>query len=260
MRDFLVHLFQTPENSALDITLFSVWHIMYVLLILGGTAAVVLLFRHKDGETHRRALNVLALFPIALYALDFLVMPLAYGEIHVDKLPFHFCTLLSILILPIQFCKRLDFWREPIAVLCIVTSLMYLCYPGTAIGDISPFCYRVVQTFLYHGCVFLYGVASVAFGAVRFDWKRIWRAAVVIIAVFGWAALGNAAYSTEDHLYDWGFIAGHTFPFVPKALMPLAVFAAVFGMVCIIYGIYYGACALEKQASVKECQRQHKAC
>ncbi len=259
MRNILIHLFQTPENSVHDITLFSIWHIMYILLILGGTVAVVLMFRHKDAETHRRVLCVLALLPIALYALDFFVMPLAYGEIQIDKLPFHFCTLLSILILPIQFWKKIAPWREPIAVLCIVTPLMYLCYPGTAIGDISPFCYRVVQTFLYHGCVFLYGVASVALGAVRLDWRHLWRSAAVIVAVFCWASLGNAVYSTADHLYDWGFIAGHTFPFVPKALMPVAVFAAVFGMVCIIYGIYYGACALEERANGKACRR-HRVC
>lgn len=249
MRDFLINIFQTPENSSIDITLFSVWHILYVALILAATACVVLLFQTKSEGAKKRLFTVLALLPIGLYAADYLIMPLAYGAIDIDKLPFHFCTLLSILILPVQFGHSFSFWKEPIAVLCIVTPLMYLCYPGTAIGDISPFCYRVIQTFLYHGCVFLYGVAVVVLGESKLAWCRVWRSAVLIALILCWAALGNAAYSTEDHLYDWGFVAGHTFPFIPKVLMPVAVFAAIFGMVCIIYGLYYDANALKKKKS-----------
>ncbi len=252
MRDFLIKLLQTPETSTIDITLFSVWHILYVILILGITAAIVLFFRNRSIESCQRLLSVLSVLPIALYAADYLIMPLAYGAIDIDKLPFHFCTLLSILILPIQFVNPNSFWREPVTALCIVTPLMYLCYPGTAIGDIPPFCYRVIQTFLYHGCVFLYGVASVALGAVRLEWRHLWRSGVLIALILCWAALGNAAYSSEAHSYDWGFIAGHTFPFIPKLLMPIVVTAAVFGLVCIIYSISYALNALQKKRAAQE--------
>ena len=242
MRDALIHLLQTPEESAFDITLFSVWHILYVVLILGAVLFLSLFFARKAESTKRRLVNVLAILPICIYVLDFFAMPLAYGEIDVDKLPFHFCTLLSVLILGVQFGdgKHATFWRESVTVLSIVTPLMYLCYPGSALGGISPFCYRVIQTFIYHGVVFAYGVVSLAMGRTTFHFKKIWKAALLIALILCWSAFGNAAYSSPEHTYDWGFIAGGTFPFVPKPLMPIVVLACVFGMCATIYGIYYG--------------------
>lgn len=246
MRDFLTTLLKTPDESPFEITLFSLWHMLYVVVILGVTLFLCLFFKKKSDSTQHQLTNVLAILPISLYFADYLLMPLAYGAIDIDKLPFHFCTMLSLLILPIQFGhgKTANFWREPITALSIVTPLMYLCYPGSAIGDITPFCYRVIQTFLYHGAVFAYGVASVSLHRTELRRKNIWRSAVLICAFIIWASFGNAAYSTEDHHFDWCFVTGSTFPFIPSPIMPLAVLACVFGMVAIIYAISYGLHAL----------------
>ncbi len=239
MRELLVSLVSTPENSRFDITLFSIWHILYVVLILGAALFVALLFRTRSRSAQTALLNFLAGLPMMPYVADFFLMPLAYGSIDVDKLPFHFCTLLSILVLFVRYGNKLRFFKEPIIVLSVVTALMYLCYPGTAIGDISPFCYRVIQTFLYHGSVLTFGLASLVLEDTVLDIRRMWRALPLIGCILAWAAFGNAAYSTEAHAYDWCFITGATFPFIPKALMPLTVLGAVFGMVAVIYGIYY---------------------
>ena len=43
----------------------------------------------------------------------------------------------------------------------------------------------------------------------------------------------------DGHHYDWFFITGSTFPFVPEWLMPFAVFFAVYGMCALIYLINF---------------------
>ena len=253
MRDFLINLLRTPDQAPIEITLFSVWHILYVVLILGVTLFLCLFFQKRSDAAKKRLTDVLAILPVALYALDYLAMPLAYGEISVDKLPFHFCTMLSLLIPPIHFGngRAVDFWREPITVLALVTSMMYFCYPGSAIGDITPFCYLVIQTFLFHGCVFVYGVLSLSTGKASLSWKRLWRCALLIGLFIVWASFGNAAYSSEAHHFDWCFITGSTFPFIPSLLMPLVVLGAVFGLCTAIYAIYFGCRAF--------CQRKKES-
>lgn len=56
-----------------------------------------------------------------------------------------------------------------------------------------------------------------------------------------WAFFGNYAYLgiPDGHHYDWFFITGSTFPFVPEWLMPFAVFFAVYGMCALIYLINF---------------------
>ena len=249
MRDFLIHLLRTPDESPIEIALFSVWHILYVVLIFGATLFLCLFFQKRSETAQKRLTDVLAILPVSLYALDYLAMPLAYGEISIDKLPFHFCTMLSLLILPIHFGsgRAVAFWREPITVLALVTSMMYLCYPGSAIGDVTPFCYHVIQTFLFHGCVFAYGVLSLSTGKVLLSWKHLWRCALLILLFIAWASFGNAAYSSEAHHFDWCFISGSTFPFIPSPLMPLVVLGAVFGLCAAIYAIYFGCRAFSKR-------------
>jgi Ca2+/Na+ antiporter len=61
-----------------------------------------------------------------------------------------------------------------------------------------------------------------------------------------WATIGNLSYNTSylgndpnaSH-YDWLFLTGTTFSFIPPYLMPLASMAAIFGVVMCLYGIYY---------------------
>ena len=247
MRDFFVNLFQTPAEAKPEITLFSIWHILYVVIILGAILFLALLFRKLSQKAQNRLILALTMLPIGLYAADFFIMPLAYGNIDVDKLPFHFCTMLSILILFVQFGKPFGFMREAVTALAIVTPMMYLCYPGSALGGITPFCYQVIQTFLYHGAVMAWGVCSVVLGKSTLRFKNIWKPLLLICAFLAWGSFGNAVYSTTEHHYDWCFVTGSTFPFIPKLLMPLAVLGAVGGLVAAIYGISYAIRAIYRK-------------
>ncbi len=100
---------------------------------------------------------------------------------------------------------------------------------------------KVIQTFVYHGLMFAWGFLSVSLKAVSFNFREIWKEAVGIVILIAWAFLGNYAYGgiPEGHHYDWFFITGSTFPFIPPWLMPFVVFAAVYGMCVLIYLIDY---------------------
>ena len=241
MRDFMLKLFSWGGGP--EITLFSIWHIMYILLIVGATIGVAFAIKNKSEKTKTVVLNILATATIATYIMDFFIMPLNRfnGDetrqlIDIDKLPFHICTFIGIMSVFAQFntkAKKCSSFKEVVACLAIVSSLMYITYPGSALGDVGTFSYKVVQTFLFHGCLFAWGVLTLTTGSASLKFKNIWKQAVGILIVMLWATIGN--YSYDD--YNWFFLKESIFPFIPDAAMPLAVFGAVFAMCVIIYSI-----------------------
>ena len=240
MRNFLVKMFQNPGGPEID--LFSIWHIMYIVLIVGLTIGLAFIIKNKSQKVKDVVLKVLAIAAILTYIADLFIMPLARtdGQIDLDKMPFHICTFIGIMIPFAQFSSRAqkgNSFREVVTCLAIVASTMYITYPGSALGDIGTFSYKVVQTFVFHGFVFSWGVLSLTTGAVTLNFKNIWKQAVGILIIIAWAAYGNNVYSSEARSFDWFFITGSTFPFVPTWLMPIVVLVAVFAMCAIIYSI-----------------------
>ncbi|MGM9858240.1 MAG: hypothetical protein ACI311_03215 [Bacilli bacterium] len=138
----------------LDISLFSIWHILWIVLIIGFAFLGYFLLRNKEEKTKTLVLNVLACLLIGIYILDFFIMPFSQGKIDIDKLPFHFCTLTAVFIPFAQFNKKFKPIKNVIVCFAIVSSLMYITYPGSALGGISPFAYKVIQTFLFHSFEF----------------------------------------------------------------------------------------------------------
>lgn len=241
MRDFLLKMFHFEGGP--EITLFSIWHIMYIVLIVGLTIGLAFIIKNKTEKTKNITLNIIAISAIAIYIADFFIMPLNRynGDptrqlVDIDKLPFHICTFISIMIPFAQFnkaAKKGTSFREVVACLAIVSSLMYMTYPGSAIGEIGTFSYKVVQTFAFHGLVFSWGVLSLTTGSITLKFKNIWKVAIGILIIMAWATFGNIAYAD----YNWFFLVNAPFPFVPNSLAPLAVFAGVFAMCAIIYCI-----------------------
>lgn len=240
MSEFFKLIFGTTSGSA-EITLFSVWHILWIVIIIGLSFCGYFFLRNKSEHAKTVTLNVLAYLVIGTYVLDFFIMPFSQGKIDIDKLPFHICTLTGIFIPFVQFNDRFKPIKSVICCFAIVSSLMYVTYPGSALGGVTPWCYKVIQTFVYHGLVFAWGFLSVSLKAVSFNFREIWKEAVGIVILIAWAFLGNYAYGgiPEGHHYDWFFITGSTFPFIPPWLMPFVVFAAVYGMCVLIYLIDY---------------------
>ncbi len=238
MRDFLIKVLSWKEGK-IEIGLFSIWHFLYLFIIAAAIIGAAFLLRGKSNETKKKTLDILSVVVLASYIVDFMLRPFLRSDftLEIDKLPFHICTLMSIVGCIAQFSKN-DKFKEVAVVLAMAGCLMYLTYPGAALGGISPFCYKVVQTMLYHGALLAWGVLSLTTGQVKLHTKNMWLALIGLVLVILWAGLGNICYNGGEEHWDWFFLTGTTFPFVPKALMPFAVLVAVYGVIACFYLIY----------------------
>ena len=244
MKEFFAWLF-SENHSDWEIGLFDGWHFLYLLVIFGGTLFLSLWGR-KRPEKKTKLQSLMAYLTVGLYVIDFFIMPLSdsYDGISAYKLPFNICTIMAVLVPFVQFNPKLAKLRQPVVTLSIASSLMWMCYPGTALGGQPPFCYIIFQTFMYHGCLFCWGVLNLAYGDVICSFRKIWKEFVGILMILVWAAFGNAVY---DRGYNWFFIETSIFPFLPDKIMPLMVVFSVFGVCIVIYGAYFALTALGKK-------------
>ncbi len=257
MRDFFLKLF-SENNSNMSITLFSFWHFFYLLLILGGALALYLIFRNKSEKTRNRVVNIFAYLTIGLYIADFFFMPLSdtFGfRMSEDKLPFHICTLMAVFVPFAQFNKKFEPIKKTIIILGITGSLMWMVYPGSALGGQPPFSYVVFQTFMYHGFLFIWGVLSMSLGKEKLNIKECWKEAVGIAIMFVWASFGNAVY--DGH--NWLFIKESIFPFISDSVIPFVSVASIYLVALAIYGMYYLITWLDKKLHFKKAPSQESA-
>lgn len=242
MKDFIAWLF-SENNSNLRIGLFDIWHFLYLFIIFGGSILIALLFRKKSQQTRDQTLRIFAYLTIGLYAADFLIMPLSdsYSGISVYKLPYNICTIMAVLVPFVQFNPKFKPIKSAVVTLSIASSLMWMCYPGSALGGQPPFSYIIFQTFMYHGFLFAWGFLNLAFGEVKLKIQKIWKELIGIFMILLWAAFGNAVYDGEQ---NWFFIESSIFPFLSDEIMPVMVVLSVFGVCLVVYGTYYFVRAL----------------
>ena len=199
---------------------------------------LALLFNKKAEKIKTRILRVFAYIVIVFYVGDFFIMPLSdsYNGISAYKLPFNICTIMAVMVPFVQFNPKLRCIKTPVAVLSIASSMMWMCYPGTALGGQPPFCYLIFQTFMYHGFLFCWAVLCLAYGDVKLEIRKIWKEFVGILMILVWAWFGNEIY---DPGYNWFFIKTSIFPFLTDEIMPVMVVGSVFGVCLVVYGAYY---------------------
>lgn len=255
MRDFLIRILGWRINAGggVSIELFSIWHFLYIALIAGGIIGLAFYLKGKSEEKKVKALRILAISALLLYIVDFMLQPFVTSSntLDIDKLPFHICTLMSIVAVFAQFSNK-QWFKETACVLAMAGCMMYLVYPGSALGGISPWCYKVMQTMIYHGVLLAWGVISLTTGQVKLHFNKIWQPFVGILCITLWAGLGNFCYNGGSHHYDWFFITGSTFPFIPKFLMPFAVIVSVYGVVACYYLIYFLATKYCKKTQISQ--------
>ena len=236
MKEFFAWLF-SENTSNLKITLYNGWHIFYLLLTFGIAILMTILFKNKSQSTKEKVCRIFAYITIGLYVADFFIMPLSdsYDGISTYKLPFNICTIMAVMVPFVQFNKKLDKIKTPVVALSITSSLMWMVYPGTALGGQPPFSYVIFQTFMYHGILFAWGFINLSLGEVTFEIKKIWKEFVGILMILVWAWFGNSIYGD----WNWFFIQESIFPFLPDQIMPVMVVISVFGVCLAVYGIYY---------------------
>ena len=260
MREFAIWLFS--DDKPFNIDVFNFWHILYATVIIGTTILLGTVLSKKSEKVQDRVLSIIASATAFLYLSDFFIQPLMHGdasvagEMNIDKLPFHICTLLCPVLNFVQHSrccgKLIKAIKEPVAILAIVGPLMYICYPSGAVGDISPICYKMLQTFIYHGLVFSWGFNMIATKRVIPSIKRFWKTVVGLGCVALWASLGNALYISPEEHFDWFFLTGSSFPFIPEKLMPIVVIGAISGVALLVYAIYYAVMAVKKKNAAKK--------
>ena len=250
MKEFFAWLF-SQNNSQLQINLFDGWHFLYLFIIFGGTALLSLAVKGKMKE---KWLRIMAYLTVGLYVADFFIMPLSdsYSGISTYKLPFNICTIMAVLVPFVQFNPRFKAIKTPAVTLSIASSLMWLCYPGSALGGQPPFSYIIFQTFMYHGFLFCWGVLNLAYGEVELKLRKIWKEFCGILMILVWAAFGNTVY---DGGHNWFFIETSIFPFLSDEIMPLMVVLSVFGVCMVIYGAYYWLRSLAQKRKVTACRQ-----
>ena len=199
---------------------FGPWHFFWIALT---AAAWVLLYRalsKGNAAVRARWLDRLTALAFGLYILDFFLMPLAYGEIDIEKLPFHACTAMGVLCFWSGRSPRLGRFRASFALLGFVSNVVYLLYPaGVMWHAVHPVSYRVIQTLGFHGLMSVACLLSLVFGSLG-NWRQHLS---VTAAMTAWAMLGNGVYNSETRVYNWFFVVRDPFGILPAAVSPLVM-------------------------------------
>ena len=256
MRAFVTWLL-SENNSSREIGLFDGWHFMYLSVIILGSILTAILLAKKSRAAKDKTLRILAYLVIGFYIADFFLMPLSdsYGRISIDKLPFHICTLTGVFVPFVQFNKRFWWLRSATVTLAIASSLMWMCYPGSALGGEPPFSYIIFQTFMYHGFLFAWGFLNLALGVTELKLRELWVDLGAVLVILMWSTLGNTLYDGQN----WFFVEHSIFDFLPDKVMPPVVVFCVMGTCLVIYGVYYGVRGLFRAHARKNARKVPEA-
>lgn len=227
MYDFLHNLLSDKKGGEI-FSLFSAWHFFYISLTILAIIIITVGLKRKDIGTKQKVSRFLINIAFSLYVADFFLMPLAYGEIDIEKLPFHACTAMCVtcfLSYRIDFFKK---YRLSFVLLGLISNLVYLVYPaGVMWHAVHPLSYRVIQTLLFHSIMTVYGVIMVINEYGEIDVKKWYRDLIVIVCMTCWALLGNYAYNgvseEYDHFFNWFFVVRDPFYAIPETVAPFVM-------------------------------------
>lgn len=231
---------------------FGVWHILFMMLIFGGIITTVLVLKNKNQSAKDKVINLVINLVFGLYVLDFFLMPLAYGSIDIEKLPFHICTVSCVLCFLSRHNKFFEKYKLQFALLGLIGNIIYVIYPaGVGWYQVAPYSYRVIQTLLFHGLMTLYGVLTLAYDDKKLKWKSCWKELVVIILMSLWALLGNVVYNNDARTYNWFFVVQDPFYILPKNIasivMPFVMICTIFLGNVLVYLCYFSIKRITKK-------------
>jgi uncharacterized membrane protein YwaF len=201
MFELMRFIFKDRTTDTFSFKPFSICHILYLLIIIFAIVSVLVYFKNKDKEFKVKVVNYTLNTAFILYIADFFIMPLSQGEIAINKLPFHLCTLMSILCFISRHTKSKMFatYKNSFTLLGMIGALMYLVYPAgvrTGAGEyFDGYTYRIIQTVLYHGLMLAQGVFAIAYGDIELKWSNFKYDIIAILCIIIWAMFGNAAFT-----------------------------------------------------------------
>ena len=205
--------------------LFGPWHFFYIVLTLVTVLSTLWILKNRRAEARHKARRVFACIAFGMYIADFFLMPLAFGVIYIEKLPFHACTTMCVLCLFSEYVSFLKKYRLSFVLLGTISNLIYLVYPaGVMWYAVHPLSYRVIQTLLFHSVMVVYGTLTLVLERNQIDLKR-WRYDLaVLVGLTLWALLGNYAYNGESegysNFFNWFFVVRDPFNMFPENIAP----------------------------------------
>ena len=187
MYNFLSNILSDKKGGDI-FTLFSAWHFFYIALTVVAVAAVLLLLKGKNENAKKRTTKAFICVAFGLYLADIFLMPLAYGEIDIEKLPFHVCTAMCVLCFLSNYNRFLGKFRLSFVMLGVISNLAYLIYPaGVMWHAVHPLSYRVIQTLIFHSIMTAYGALTLIYEHDKFSLKRCCRDLSVVVLMTLWA-------------------------------------------------------------------------
>ncbi|MBQ3598363.1 MAG: YwaF family protein [Clostridia bacterium] len=245
MYSFLHNLLSDKKDGEI-FTLFGIWHFLYIGLTLFTVIVVLLCFKNKSADLKQKATRLFINMAFGLYILDIFLMPLAYGEIDIEKLPFHACTAMCLMCFLSHHSRFLEKYRLSFVLLGFISNFVYLVYPaGVMWHAVHPLSYRVIQTLLFHSVMTVYGLLVLIFECEKFNLKKWYRDLSVIVCMTLWSILGNSVYNgTSDgysHFFNWFFVVRDPFYAIPESVSPfimpflnIALFFTAEIIICLI--------------------------
>ena len=261
MNEFLIKILSwTGEDGKFAIKAFNIWHFIYLFIITGAIVGACFALKGRKEETKKKVLNILSICVLCWYITNFFLQPFVRGnnQLNIDKLPFHSCTLMSIVAVFAQFSNK-KWFKEVSVTLAMSGALMYLTYPSTAFGGAAPWSFKVIETMVFHSALFSWGFLSLVTGQVKLRYRNMYMPLVGLVIIAVWATIGNVSYNVsylgdgEHPHYDWFFLTGSSFPF-PPYLMPFLVIIAVYGVIACFYLINYICEIVGKKIALKKGQ------
>ena len=224
MYAFLSELLSDKKDGAI-FSCFGLWHLIYLCIAITAIVITIVYLKNKDKNVVQKTISLLINCAFGLYIADFFLMPFAYGEIDVEKLPFHVCTAMCVMCFWSRHNAFLGRYKQQFALLGFISNLVYLIYPaGLMWYQVHPLSYRVIQTLLFHGLMTAYGLLVLLFDDVKFDRKLWYRDLAVLASMTLWAVLGNTIYTGQawghTNNFNWFFTTRDPFYILPANIAP----------------------------------------
>lgn len=240
MYAFLSDLLSDKKGETI-FSCFGIWHLCYLLMVAVVLIAVIIYAKRQENEGRQKITTWFINAAFCLYIADFFLMPFAYGEIDIEKLPFHACTAMCVMCFLSRRNTFFGHFKLQFAMLGFVSNLVYLIYPaGLMWYQIHPLSYRVIQTLLFHGVMTGYGILVILFENVKREWKKDF---LVISGMSAWALFGNTLYNGEawgkTQFFNWFFVVRDPFYIfseeIAPFIMPFLNIVLFFGIESLIY-------------------------
>ena len=243
------HGILSDKKGGIVFSCFGIWHLCYIFVVIVIAVLTFFCLQKKDNGVKKETIRAFINVSFGLYIADFFLMPLAFGEIDIEKLPFHVCTAMCVMCFLSNRTRALEKYQMHFALLGFVSNLIYLLYPaGVMWCQVHPLSYRVIQTLLFHGFMTLYGLFALMFGDQKLEWKTCYRDLGVIVSMALWALIGNTIYNGQagnySHNFNWFFVTQDPFYLLPRTVapyvMPFLNITAFFAVELLVYAIYFG--------------------